>query len=344
MENPKAIDLFCGAGGASLGIENAGFDLLTAVDHAKQPLQTHEKNLGGETLQRDLSSVSVTDLPVPSDDVDYIHGSPPCKGFSTANDNRSRTDKRNSLVFDFIDIVSDVRPDAVTMENVTGMTSITDSFMQTITSAFRAAGYAVKWRILNAADYGAPQTRQRVITVGIDNNLRPPSRWFPSPTHSKTPTTTLHGRKLDRWKTVSDAIGDLVSEPNDMILTDGINDSHQLNGRRPLIEADEPANTLQAEKTPLILSGGGFDTEQDIPNHEPKASEGTLSGDKASEYDNPRRLTPRECARLQSFPDWFVFTGSRTSQYSQIGNAVPPQLQKHIATQLFDFIQTARHA
>jgi len=210
MSDPVAVDLFAGAGGASCGIDAAGFDLAAAVDTDTNALTTHADNLPGYTVAHDLSDVDVSVLPKRAHDPTYAHGSPPCKGFSTANDDRHLDDPRNSLVFAFIDWVAELQPAVVTMENVTGMLSIADHFMDRVETAFREAGYRVKYRTLNAADYGVPQTRKRVITVGVRDDVAPPSRWFPRPTHAETATTTLDGRTLDEWVTVEEAIGDLA--------------------------------------------------------------------------------------------------------------------------------------
>lgn len=439
-----AVDLFAGAGGASCGIDAAGFDLVAAVDEDATALDTHAANLPGATIRHDLTAVAPSILPHRARDPTYVHGSPPCKGFSTANDDRDLDDERNNLVFRFTDWLGALKPRVATMENVTGMTNISSNFMDRVEGAFREAGYAVRWRVLNAADYGVPQTRRRVITVGVRKDLEPPSRWFPAPTHAATATTTLDGDELREWVTVAEAIGDLGrqvgahrpqrenggtsaarwrgrDEPSHtvkgqgthttradggMLLTDQVNEPHQREGRRPFQVGSEPSNTIRGGTPPLVynhvpqdhgeqakarfrailrgetdgsgLSGRVADLADPSPtitadegaavppirppNHEPReATSGepmpwereepaeTITdarlpdkkrapGPKSSQFDGTRRLTVRECARLQSFPDWFRFTGTKTSQYAQVGNAVPPRLQYHIATHLREVI------
>jgi len=434
MSDPVAVDLFAGAGGASCGIDAAGFDLAAAVDTDTNALTTHADNLPGYTVAHDLSDVDVSVLPKRAHDPTYAHGSPPCKGFSTANDDRHLDDPRNSLVFAFIDWVAELQPAVVTMENVTGMLSIADHFMDRVETAFREAGYRVKYRTLNAADYGVPQTRKRVITVGVRDDVAPPSRWFPRPTHAETATTTLDGRTLDEWVTVEEAIGDLAGRvqhrpqgENDGTsgagwrppgtpahtvkgqgshaaigdggakLTDQINEAHQRTGRRPLQDVTDPSNTVRAGHPPLLIPPQHDDpglstwrktydykvaqaaTKSDRPaptihtghgvmpwhyNHDPRDStdgdpheweseepaetlqadarppdKNRAPGDKSSHWEGTRRLTVRECARLQSFPDWFVFHASKTAQYAQVGNAVPPLLQYHIADHLREVVR-----
>jgi len=344
----NALDLFCGAGGASLGIKNAGLDLVAAVDQDEQALQTHNENLPTPIVKHDLSDVDPSVLP--TQEIGYIHGSPPCKGFSTANDQREESDPRNALVFDFVDWVAKLQPKVVSMENVTGMLSITTEFMDHVKAAYRDAGYKVKYQTLNAANYGVPQTRERVYTVGIREDVETPSRWFPQPTHSKGGTQTLTGKRLSPWVSVQEAIGNLPRI--------GDVDSHKSQGRTSPAAwrgEDQPSHTVtgsgnnvvnhrhpgQSDFTTVYKD---FDTANIVT--EECAPAKTITGKvtnspwhynhrpKDVEEGECRRLTVRECARLQSFPDWFVFTGSSTRQYLQVGNAVPPKLQEAVASHL----------
>lgn len=437
VDRPTAVDLFCGAGGASCGIHAAGFDVVAGVDKDAVALDTHAENLPGYTIRHDLTDLDPSILPERARSPAYLHGSPPCKGFSTANDDRDIEDERNSLVFRFTDWLASLQPRVATMENVTGMTNITTHFMDRVKAAFQEAGYAVRWRTLNAADYGVPQTRRRVITIGVREDLTLPSRWFPTLTHAETPTATLDGEELAEWVTVEEAIGDLGrpvgdhrpqgenngtsaarwrgrDEPSHTLktggthvtrpdggfqITDQINEPHQKAGRRPMVESDDPANAIRAGTAPLkvpnhvaqdhgeqarerfrdILAGrrpgAGLSgrvarlkrpsptitadetaavppirppnhdlreaTEYEPHEYESDAPATTITdarlterGHHESQFEGARRLTVRECARLQSFPDWFVFTGTKTSQYAQVGNAVPPLLQYHVAGHL----------
>jgi DNA-cytosine methyltransferase len=431
-----ALDLFCGAGGASCGIHSAGFELLAGVDNAEEPLQTHHENLPAEPVLHDLSDVDSSVLPSAAQNPDYVHGSPPCKGFSNANDSRSLDDPRNGLVFSFIDWLAELQPRVATMENVRGMRTISNHFMSKVEAAFRDAGYEPRWRLLNAADYGVPQTRRRIITVAVRDDVDKPNRWFPMPTHAESATTTLDGRKLSEWVTVQDAIGDLppaggeehrpqaqnngttgavwrgTDEPAHTVKGQGTHSirtvGHGRSGSSTPREGDEPAHAITAtgdamvnhvaqnhsdqarERFKRVLSDGGdglsgraahggdsaptitADEGAAVPpivcptNHEPRESTAddpdgweyeepseSLMGDarlpnkdrapgaKSSIWDGARRLTVRECARLQSFPDWFVFAGTKTSQYAQVGNAVPPLLQHHIANHVREILRGA---
>lgn len=328
---PQALDLFCGAGGASLGLLNAGFGVTAAVDHAENPLKTHKHNLAGETIQHDLTKTNPSILP--TTDVAYIHGSPPCKGFSHANEDRDRNDPRNSLVFSYIDWVADLQPAVATMENVAGMLTITDGFMPRVRAAFRDAGYRVKHRVLNAADYGVPQTRERVYTIAIRDGVSVSGGWFPTPTHAESRTQTLSGTRLSEWRTVADAFAGIDESCPNMRAT---NHSQQLVDRfRRLAWGEGSEATAKQQQVRL----------------HPERPAPTVTGNPTDfvHPHEPRVLTVREMAALQSFPEWFEFLGvwknggssrgSVVSRVEQAGNAVPPRLQEAVARRVMQMFR-----
>ena len=204
----NAIDLFCGAGGFSAGLERAGIDVRYGFDLNERALETFAHNHRGTAVQHTITEE------VPDEfqnlDVDLVFGSPPCKGFSDARGTRRLDDERNQLVFAFIQWVSQLQPAYVLMENVAGMTTISDEFLAAIEREYADAGYTVYWETLNAADFGVPQTRERVIYFGVrddvDVTLRPPAG-----THRDDGGTqlTLDGEQIPRWTTVREAIADL---------------------------------------------------------------------------------------------------------------------------------------
>jgi DNA (cytosine-5)-methyltransferase 1 len=394
---PTAVDLFCGAGGAARGLHQAGFDVQAGVDQDETALQTYNENLSGEPVVHDLADVDPSALPAEARSPDFVHGSPPCQGFSSAGSTRSEDDERSQLVWSFVDWADELQPRAVTMENVVGMKHVSSSLMDRVTGAFRRAGYETKWRVLNAADYGVPQTRERIFVVGVRDDEPTPSRWFPESTHAETPTTTLDGRRLRAWTTVRDAIGELATKNHGVtssaawrspdepaatvgassemytdggaaVLTDQINEAHQKAGRRPMRTVDEPATTLRTGTPPAILPNHSpqelndkavsylqrGESLQKHPPNEPDAPSRVIHANlkrgvpyglvRVANHDPPsdkcdvRRLTVREAARLQSFPDTHVFVGTKTEQYAQVGNAVPPLLMYRLASHLYESV------
>lgn len=376
------LDLFSGAGGARLGAEAAGFETVGSVDVDATALQTQVENHGGDAVVRhNLADVHPSVLP--ETDVTTLHGSPPCKGFSQAAGSRDLLDSRNELVWSFVEWVDALRPAVVTMENVAGMQTISTGFVDQLvgdgrpggqqetlaggvssdldpTDGFRSIGYQAKARVLNAADYGVPQTRERLFVVAVRDDLPTPARWFPEPTHEK------HDRV-----TVEEAIGDLADELGEgAALTDQINEAHQREGRRPLQDTGEPSNTIRGGTPPGIVNHvpqeHGDDMRERLASYAPGTSHGSVSerrvapdqaaptiacsgGTPPAHYqgseeqlDIVRRLTVRECARLQSFPDWYRFVGGKEAQYEQVGNAVPPDLQQRIYEHLGEFLADVR--
>lgn len=258
----RVIDLFCGAGGASCGMWQAGAELIASVDQDQDALETHQRNLPGEHIQHDLRHVRPDVLPPLR--VDWVHGSPPCQGFSQAKGERSEDDARNTLVWRFVDWVEHIQPKVVTMENVAGMQSISSTWMDKVLGAFRNAGYTAKWKLMNAANYGVPQTRKRIYVVAVREGLPTPSRWFPHPTHAKSPTTTLDGSRLEEWRTVRGAIGDLADDvPAGADITSQQNEGHQKDGRRPMHSVEEPARTIRCGTPPEVETDGGVVSAMD---------------------------------------------------------------------------------
>jgi len=297
----KALDLFSGCGGSSLGILRAGFDLVAAVDSDEQALQTHVENMGRcEPVLHDLSDVDVSVLPEEARDPVYVHGSPPCKGFSTAAGKRDADDPRNSLVFSFIDWVEELRPTVVSMENVPGMTSITNSFMDEMVATYREAGYTAKWKILNAADYGVPQKRKRVFTVAWKKGWEPEGDWFPEPTHHRDgPIQKLGGGKLEPWVTVWEAIWDLILTPTKEELE--LNEEQEERVRE--FRGDDFPDNLDEPSRTVKVDGRGGDKTNDtiyipIPNHFPEL----LDNEKLERIKEEREDTDKHWGEMD-FPD-----------------------------------------
>ena len=350
---PTLLDLFCGAGGLSLGFKKAGFKTLCAVDHNNSALQTYSRNFGHSAQWCDLSDENLT-FP----DVDVVVGGPPCQGFSSAGMRRNG-DHRNSLVSLFARIVARMQPKAFLFENVEGfLTAENGDRVIDLLQPLLVAGYRIHLRKVNAANYGVPQHRKRVVVIG-GLHWEPT---FPSPSHTAfgAPGALLASRHLPLAPTIGEALASLPpasSEPP------GYPMGHWF---RPLTGADmERAKAMKAgmtmkdlpddlkhpsyrrrafrrvmDGTPTGRRGGAPAGLRRLRLDEPSKA---ITGGARNEFLHPtedRPLTIRECARLQTFPDDFIFCGTPSEQDQLIGNAVPPALAFAIAASLNEDLST----
>lgn len=339
MTAPTAIDLFSGAGGLSLGLETAGFDVALAVDWEPDSIQTHANNLGGRALVADLTNVSGAQLLELAGiaEVDLLAGGPPCQGFSVQR-RGGMHDERNRLVFEFMRFVDELRPRAFLMENVAAIGGPRGKdFLQALTQQAAALGYAVRSQILDAADFGVPQHRRRLFLVGI---LDGDPLLFPAPTHNP-----------DTWATVRGALAGLPDPFSDP----------EAAARFPN-HARDNISAKNRERISYVPEGGGReDIPEDLrlPCHRVSVETaghrgvyGRLWWDRPSgtittrcnsftrgRFAHPsenRNITMREAARLQGFPDTFAFHGDKVSVAHQVGNAVPPPLAAAVAAEIHD--------
>lgn len=333
------IDLFSGCGGLSLGFEMAGYKSLLAIDNWQDALDTYKQNNpDARTLCVDLSKINPEDIKreYNIDRVSVIIGGPPCQGFSIAG-KRIIDDERNKLYKSFVWFVRCFMPDAFVMENVPNILSIGGGAVkESIIKDFRELGYNITYKVMLASNYGVPQNRRRAVFVG----LRKGEYSFPIPT-TKIPITT------------KEALSDL---PEHSILDGDLYPILPQSEYQKLMRkgADTLYNhqaTVHTEQTTRIISmvpdGGNY---KDLPEELQQTRKvhiawTRLNSKKPSitidtghrhhfHYSFNRVPTVRESARIQSFPDSFVFTNSKTSQYKQVGNAVPPLMAKAIAEQL----------
>lgn len=298
-EKAVVLDLFAGCGGLSLGFEAAGFRTL-GFEMADAAVETYNRNLSGECHKQFLTVGF--DYPY-ADDIDIIIGGPPCQPFSRFGNQMGIEDARDGFPV-FIDAVKRLQPKVFLFENVANLLGRHKWYFELIVNSLKALGYNVAYSILNAVDYGVPQNRERLICVGSRCEFR-----FP--------------RKELRRITVDDAIGDtrLDREPADKILTPRQDEyiavyeakSHCVTPRD--LHPDRPARTITCRN----LAGATSDMQR------VRLSDGSR-----------RRITTREAARLQSFPDWFEFAGTESKQFYQIGNAVPPLLAYKLALSVRD--------
>lgn len=307
----RVVSLFSGAGGLDLGFRMAGHEIVWANDLYEDAVQTYEKNLGHHIILKDIHDIATEDIP----DCDIIIGGFPCQGFSVANTKRHVGDERNELYKQLIRVITAKKPKFFLAENVKGLTSLGHGeVFKMILADFKEMGYKVKYKILNAADYGVPQTRMRVIIVGVREDID----WeyeFPSPTHSKD------GKNgLPIWVSVSQALSGLPDPDQENDVPNHTYSKYKLNingyiGHR-LLNPDKPAPTVTARGD----NRGGVVI---LPHPNGK-----------------RRMSCRELASVQSFPWTYEFCGNNSSIYRQIGNAVPPLLGYAVSKQ-FNLYQEA---
>lgn len=335
----KVIDLFCGCGGLSLGFEMAGFDVPYAIDVWSKAIDTYNYNHDGNPAHcldiHELTNEKLRALNKSKEIVGVI-GGPPCQGFSKVG-TRDINDPRNHLYLEYCRVVKEMSPDFFVLENVSGLLTLCKGmFRDDIIKRFGELGYHVEFKVVCAADYGVPQNRHRVFFVGMKN------RPFEFP------------KKQEQVVTSKEAISDLL--PLD--LNDGLDEMHgyatnpqndyQRFLRCQLTEVANHQITVHQQQTidiiKMVPDGGtiydlpdeywivrkyrkGFER---MPSSRPCHTIDTGHRNYFHYHEN-RIPTARENARLQSFPDNYVFLGTKTDQYKQIGNAVPPLLAYNIA-------------
>ena len=354
MDSLKVIDLFSGAGGLSQGFRDAGCNIISAVEINKNLSQTFRNNFKKTKIfEEDISKVKSKDLLVNESKVDIVIGGPPCQGFSMSG-KRIRgngiflNDKRNKLFKEFVRIINDLKPKIFLMENVPGILNIFQGKTKNqILSIFESIGYDAKVKVLLAADYGVPQLRKRAFFIG--NNLGiDPEFLFPP--------------KINKdYITVEDAIFDLPfiksgqgefetiykKKPSTEYqkkmragvkkLYNHISTKHDdkiINIIKMLKEGEGRNNLPKKFQTKSIHSGSYMRIVKNKPSYTITTRFDTPPVGRVTHPIADRALTAREAARLQSFPDDFVFIGKRTHVGIQIGNAVPPLLAYEIAKNL----------
>lgn len=293
----RVVSLFCGAGGLDLGLKQAGLDIIWANDIYADAIETYSKNIGSHAVLADISQVDSSSIP----DCDVVVGGFPCQGFSVANMNRKANDPRNKLYLEMVRVIRDKKPRYFIAENVKGILSLDKGkVIEKIKEDFAELGYEVEYKLLNCADYGVPQTRMRVIILGVRKDTKPIVTFPPTPTHTKD------GVSYPKWITIGEALAHFPEPeqgthiPNHVCSTFKLKFNGHLGHR-----------TIDPHKPSPTITGRGDEKGGVVVLHHP---------------GNHRRITVREAACIQSFPDNFEFCGSKTSGYRQIANAVPPKL------------------
>jgi DNA (cytosine-5)-methyltransferase 1 len=377
---PIGIDLFAGAGGLSLGFEQAGFDLAGAVEIDPIHCAVHKFNFPKTpVISRTIEGLTGKEvrrlLGIGSRKVDCVFGGPPCQGFSLIG-RRALEDPRNRLVEDFVNLVADLDARTFVFENVKGLTvGAHKNFLVELVEAFDQAGYNVRlpWRVLDAASYGVPQHRERLILLGAKKGSRIPEYPTPLTNPADRPMPLNH---LPIGPTCKDALGDLPNaeslarlektdwvrtsafkEPSEYarslrgfgsevwqhgykrawdpeILTSSARTVHTAISRRRFQETDP--GTVEPISRFFRLSPIGLSNTLRAGTD---GARGAFTSPRPIHYAYPRCITVREMARLHGFPDWFRFHSTKWHGARQIGNAVPPPMARAIAESIMNSLR-----
>ena len=379
VPRPLAVDLFAGAGGLSLGFEQAGFDVAAAVEVDPIHAATHEFNFPlGTSICASVADLSGADIRkrsgIEKREVAVVVGGAPCQGFSLIG-KRVLDDPRNALVREFVRIVSELDAHAFVFENVKGLTvGRHKAFLYELIEAFEAKGYEVRqpWKVLNAVDFGVPQSRERLILMGVKRGERLPD--YPMP------ITIAAGREgteerpagpsckdalndlpnADEFGTLlkSDAVrtkrfdmpsryaAELRCMSNDAwhyghpriwepeVLTSSARTVHTMISRTRFAEI-EPGTVEPISRFYRLPPDGVSNTLRAGTD----GARGAFTSPRPIHYAHPRCVTVREMARLHGFPDWFRFHGTKWHGARQIGNAVPPPLARAVAEKVRDALE-----
>lgn len=339
---PKVIDLFSGVGGLSKGFEMEGFEIELAIENDKSISKAYTFNHPNvKVINEDITKLNLNEVfKKYTNKVDIVMGGPPCQGFSQKGQRKSIYDSRNFLFKYYLQVVKIVRPKYFVMENVPSLlTTEKGYFIREIQNEFKKIGYEMKYSVLNAADYGVPQKRKRAIIIG---KLKEEAPSFPK----------IQKRKVTIWEAISDLNYLESGEEKQEYLIEP-QSLYQEMMRENTIELFNHKATkhskIALERLSLIPPNAGREvlpkehlTKSIYSGTWTRMNKDELSVTITTRFDTPssgkfthpflnRAITVREAARLQSFPDDFIFIGNKSTQMKQVGNAVPPLLAAEIA-------------
>ena len=324
----KAIDLFSGPGGMTLGMKQVGWEPIASVEKRRDAVDTYSAHTPEpDHYCDDIRNVSFSKY---RGKADLVFGGPPCQPFSTGGLRRGTSDTRNMMPA-YISVIEEVQPRAFLIENVPGLvTKARIGYLTEVLRDLSNLGYRLSWTVLLAADFGVPQKRKRLFIVG----MRDAEFWFPKPTHG--PKTAYPHVPSKSVISKSQPNGE---PPNCPVVFAKYPDPRRspyagqvYNGGGRPIDLDAPCHTV-------LASAGGYKTHWvDTQNVAPGYTQHLLNGGEPRQGEVPgaRRMTIRESALIQSFPKNMEFSGKISSQYTQIGDAVPPLLAKALGSALIE--------
>lgn len=334
----KVVSLFSGGGGLDIGFKQAGYDIVWAVDINQDAVNTYKTNVGKEIICADLYKIKDSQIP----QCDFVIGGPPCQSFSLAG-NRNSDDSRGRLVWRYIDIIRTLQPKGFLFENVTGLMSAKNNngerILPLLLKAFSDIGYNLNYKIINAADYGVPQLRKRLIIVGLKNNM--PLFEFPQPTHNADGS---NGKQ--KYISVKDALGNLPTPSSDCGITEhewptmSELDKYICHHVKPGGNYMDIPDDVKSTRIKRLKRDGGHTTcygrmDPNKPSYTINTYFNRPNVGCNIHYEQDRLITLREAMRLQTFPDAYTFVSkSKQGKNIIVGNAVPPLLAYKLAIQL----------
>lgn len=352
----NVISLFSGAMGLDLGIEKAGFRVRVCVEKDREAAETIRANVDIPVIEKDICDVSTAEIlkeaGLSKNEVTMVIGGPPCQAFSTAGRQQGLSDLRGNLILQYLRVLKDIRPPYFVMENVRGLLSAKlnsipsgyEEYQETIEqkgsvinmliSEFKKIGYCISYALLNSANYGVPEKRERVVIIGHIGDRVP----LPRPTHSER---GLHG--TDKWMTLYDAIKDIENRTDLQYAPLRVKSIPYLS----LLKEGEnwrnlsPEMAKEAMGKAYFLGGGKTGFLRRLKYSEPSPTLVTSPTMPATLLCHPTKLRPlsiEEYSRIQQFPDDWIFIGNISSIYRQIGNAVPVGLAFAVGHQIMRHI------
>lgn len=354
MSNPTIVSLFSGCGGLDLGLEQSGADIAIASDVWEQAVTTYENNFGNTVISEDVENISEQDLlqklkddGYTKDDIDVVAGGPPCQGFSRLNNNEidldeMEKDDRNTLFNEFVRLAVSVEPSVMLIENVRDLINRQASdgsyIKDHIVAEIEEHGYECEYRVFKAEEFGVPQERRRIFFAATKGKNIEPDDIFPEPTTPDNPKTA--GEALNgvddslpnmRYTNSKDSTIEKIKHVPQGGYYDDLPD--RLKTKKYKCDCDD---TDSCPHEPQIVKRYGTY----LRRLDPDSPSLTINTNPFIHTTEDRYLTPREMARLQSFPDDFEFYGNKGDVIQQIANAVPPKLGKHFGNEISASIET----
>lgn len=347
ITRPKAVDLFCGAGGMSLGFERAGFDIVLSVDFDPHHVATHKRNFpNGLAWVRSVAELTGAEILDAVGEVDLLFGGPPCQGFSHMG-HRNVDDPRNSLVAEYLRVAVELNPKVVVMENVPGLgTGRTKPTLDMAVGRLESAGYLITnpIRTLNALDFGVPQHRERLFLLAVRADISSKPISYPSGSEIRTtvrdalddlPDISPEGKgeskrpydKAPAVRYAEIARGQLAAAKD--LSYPRIWDSEMCSGCDAVAHSAKTVELYAATRPGTMVPGHrlprlSYDGYSPTLRAGSSSDHGSYTAPRPVHPAQPRCITPREAARLHGYPDWFEFYPSKWHAYRQIGNSVCP--------------------